>query len=77
MHHLIVTQAFGDYAVGDRITDEDAVADATENHAGQVVRVAGDDPEAPAAEAETPPAKTPAKAPPAPEPEPQADPGAA
>jgi hypothetical protein len=38
-YHLSVTQAFGDYARGDRITDPDTVAAVFESHPQNVVRV--------------------------------------
>ena len=48
-YHLSVTQAFGDYARGDRITDADTVAEIFASHPQNVVRVdAPDAPDVPA-----------------------------
>jgi hypothetical protein len=56
MTTLVVTQPFGDYAIGDQITAPDAVAAALESNPGSVVRRAEAEPEAPAA-TETPATK--------------------
>lgn len=40
---LVVTHAFGPYAVGDEITDPDAIKAALESNAPQVVKTASAD----------------------------------
>ena len=42
-YHLSVTQPFGDYARGDRITDANTVASVLETHPQNVVRVVAPD----------------------------------
>lgn len=47
---LVVTHPFGEYAIGDRITDAETIAKVTESHPSHVVRTVADDtpPAAPA-----------------------------
>lgn len=54
MQILTVTQAFGDYAVGEQITDPTEIDDLVASHAGAVVRSVVDDP-APAPKPPAPP----------------------
>lgn len=50
MFNLVVTNAFGGYAVGETITDSDKIDAALETHAAHVVRVAAPEVEEPAPE---------------------------
>jgi hypothetical protein len=42
-HHLVVTQEFGAYAIGQKITDAAEVEAISAEHPGRVVRVLADD----------------------------------
>lgn len=54
MFELVVTRPFGDYAVGQRITDPETVADVLAEHHASVVKVAAQPQPAPAKKAKAP-----------------------